>query len=346
MDNKLRLVIEELKEGRKVHTFNSQQINQSILLQIISALQWNIFDPKEVQLGYPVGQSLMDFALLDRGAAVVLINTLRQGVKLQSQIEDLKRNGRRSGAKRVVLTNGISWWIIEPVSRGRWEHTTIHTMNLYDQRVEEVQSRFWQLLSKKQVLGGKDEKESAMSRKVEDLSEAWITILRTPDMRLVELVADTVEKHYGYRPDYSEVIRFIETLSTPTRRSERSNKGENTGYGHPPIPQWYTGKKIVSFAIDGRQYEVHSWKDLLYTLARILYSQQPYEFEKVLQLRGSKRPYFSKRASDLRVPMLLNGSDIYMETHHSTASIVKVCRQMVQLFGYHEGDLEITTSEQ
>ena len=35
----------------------------------------------------------------------------------------------------------------------------------------------------------------------------------------------------------------------------------------------------------------------------------------------------------------INNSDIYIETNHSANSIVKICKKLLRLFGYSDGDL-------
>ena len=339
MPQSLRDILEELKSRRKLHTLRDTELKQSVLLRILSALGWNIFDPSEVRLGCRVGGSVVDYALLDRDAVVVLIHIFRKGVKLQSQLADLIRFGSQTGARRVVLTDGISWWIIEPGSRGSWVSKTTYTINLYDQSIEEVHNRFWELLSSERLLGAKEELKHSTGGVDEDLSEAWRALLDTPDMRLVELLADTVERQRGYRPDYADVLRFVDGLPEK-KKIQRSLPPQQTPR-LSPSPGYYTGRKIVAFIFDGHRYELRSWKDLLCTLARILKEKHPDAFLRVLQLRGKKRPYFSRRPIDLRKPELIEGTDIYVETNLSASYIVRLCRELVRLFGYRGEDLEI-----
>ena len=58
-------------------------------------------------------------------------------------------------------------------------------------------------------------------------------------------------------------------------------------------------------------------------------------------IRGSKRPYYTKNANELRIPQRVEGSDIFMETNLSSRSIVGICKNMIALFGYSEEELTI-----
>ena len=64
-------------------------------------------------------------------------------------------------------------------------------------------------------------------------------------------------------------------------------------------------------------------------------------FDRVLTLQGRKRPYFSKNPDELRIPEKIEGSDIFVEINLSANSIVKMCIDVLSLFGYSEEDFNI-----
>lgn len=69
------------------------------------------------------------------------------------------------------------------------------------------------------------------------------------------------------------------------------------------------------------------------------------QFEKVLSLKGRKRPYFSKMPSELREPEKIKDTDIYVETNLNANSIVSLSKKVIKLFGYDENELIIHTKE-
>ncbi len=80
---------------------------------------------------------------------------------------------------------------------------------------------------------------------------------------------------------------------------------------------------------------------MLVTLVHILYDLHRKDFDRILTLRGRKRPYFSRNPSELRTPLRIRDSDIYMETNLSANQIVKISTELLKLFGYNEKEFEI-----
>ena len=68
----------------------------------------------------------------------------------------------------------------------------------------------------------------------------------------------------------------------------------------------YKGKSISAFQFGKKEYEVQSWKNLLIALTDIIYALYKSEFEKVLGLKGRKRPYFTYNKNDLRNPQKIS----------------------------------------
>jgi len=64
-------------------------------------------------------------------------------------------------------------------------------------------------------------------------------------------------------------------------------------------------------------------------------------FERVLSLQGRKRPYFTKNANELRYPEKIEGTPIFVEINLNANNIVKMCLDVLSLFGYSEEDFNI-----
>jgi len=103
----------------------------------------------------------------------------------------------------------------------------------------------------------------------------------------------------------------------------------------------YTGKSITAFVFKSKSYEVKYWIEVLTQICKIMYDLHHSSFERVLQLRGSKRPYFTKKPDELRVPQQIEDSSIFMETNLGSNSIVRISKNVISLFGYSEKDLVI-----
>ncbi len=159
----------------------------------------------------------------------------------------------------------------------------------------------------------------------------------------MELIAETTEKLCGHKPDHQAVETFIASniqkivsltiqrppVITPIRRTEV--EAEET----------YKNKSISSLTFKGRRYEVNSWKDMLVQICNIMLATHRDRFEQVLNLRGRKKPYFTKNPNELTRPEKISGTDIYVEVNMSANTIVRFSIDILSLFGYMKDDLSI-----
>jgi negative regulator of replication initiation len=72
-----------------------------------------------------------------------------------------------------------------------------------------------------------------------------------------------------------------------------------------------------------------------------MYSRNQAEFDRVLSLRGRRRQYFSRDGLRMKFPQAILNSGFFVETNLSANRIVKVCREMLGLFGYSPDQLSI-----
>ncbi|MEK0351073.1 MAG: hypothetical protein QQN60_07595, partial [Nitrosopumilus sp.] len=61
-----------------------------------------------------------------------------------------------------------------------------------------------------------------------------------------------------------------------------------------------------------------------------------------LSLVGRKRPYFTKNDSLLRNAKQIGKTSIFVETNLNANSIVKLCYDVISIFGYSKNDLRIS----
>jgi len=315
-------------------------------------LGWNPFNTDEVYLEYSVSSKKVDYALRYNGQNKVFIEVKKVSEDLEKHQEQLLNYSFQEGVTLAILTNGISWWFYLPLHEGSWEQRKFYTIEIYDQESEDITQKFEEFLSKENVISDRAIRnaENIYRSKQkqylikETLPKAWGKIITEPDELLVELLADTVEKLCGYKPDSEMVEQFltkvVQTL-TPPKRSISTPLQPSFSQNHPILSESYTGKSIVSFTFKGDKYSVRSWKEMLIKICNLMLSGHREQFDKVFNLVGRKRPYFTKNPNELRAPKRINGTDIYVETNLSANSIVKHSKNILALFGYDEKDLSI-----
>jgi hypothetical protein len=106
----------------------------------------------------------------------------------------------------------------------------------------------------------------------------------------------------------------------------------------------YTGKSVQAFSFEGQRFEVGSWRELLLGLVEQLRIRDQMLFEKTaLQMKGRKRPYFTKNPAELREAYQVNGTELYVEVNLSSQMIANICYELAERMGYSADDLVYET---
>jgi len=351
MNEELLELINKFKNDKRLPILNEAAIKQTVVLRILEALGWNPFDIDEVYPEYSVKDKRVDYALRHNNENKVFIEVKNGNEELEKHQEQLLNYSFREGIKLAILTNGISWWFYLPLYEGSWEQRKFYTIDIYDQDGKDITEKFEKFLLKENVISNRaveiaehlikgKEKERLIK---EALPKAWEKIVTEPDEAFVELLAETVEKICGYKPDNETVEEFLSgkfsASAQQTISKNSSHKSLPAGGKSHSTPQDYTGKSIVAFTFMGARYPVNSWMKMLIRITELILSKHRKQSDKILTLVGRKRPYFSRNPNELRAPRRIDGTDIYVETDLGANSIVNLSKKIITLFGYEENDI-------
>ena len=97
---------------------------------------------------------------------------------------------------------------------------------------------------------------------------------------------------------------------------------------------------ILGFTFVGKDYTADTWIDFYMKICEILYNEHSDVFDRVLILKGTKRPYFAKDQSLLRIPKKIPGSDVFLESNLGSTSLKKNAIELIKMFGYQEEDIQ------
>lgn len=353
MRDKLLSFITQLKSDKKLVSFDEASTKQAVILRVLSLIGWDTFNIDEVNPEYSVAGKRVDFSLRYSNANKAFIEVKKIGEDLEKHQEQLLNYSFQEGVKLSILTNGITWWFYLPLHEGSWGQRKFYTIEIYDQNAEDIVERFIDYLAKENIISGKaiTNAEAIYKSRQKDhlikstLPKAWRKLISEPDELLVDLIAEATEKLCGYKPDHSAVGDFIsanlskmeiphrpevETKIDLQRRKVIAGKVES-----------YIGMTVTAFNFKKTRYEVRFWKDILIKICNLMSSIHRNNFERVLNLQGRKRPYFTKKANELRIPEKIEGTDIFIEINLSANSIVKMCLDILSLFGYSKEDFTI-----
>ena len=356
MHTKLLESIEGLRGRSATISFDEAKTKQTIILKLLSTLGWDIFNIDEVEPEYEIAGKSVDYSLRTGNVNKVFIEVKRIGEPLEKHQKQLLDYAFMEGVKLAILTNGEAWWFYLPLHEGSWEQRKFYSIDIMQQDPEDVSSKFIDFLSKENVSSDKaiQRAESiyrSQQKKVilqETFPKAWNKIVSESDELLMDLINETTEMLCGYKADVLQIEEFISThieqLMISAEQPEKTPPYTPESIRPripPPIPRGYTGKKISAFSFKGRDYKVNFWKEMLFELCNTLVSIHGNDFDKTLNLVGRERPYFTRNADELRIPQRINKTDIYVETNLSANSIVRLCQNLVSLFGYSSTDINI-----
>ncbi|MGA2310274.1 MAG: hypothetical protein ABSG57_12110 [Candidatus Bathyarchaeia archaeon] len=109
--------------------------------------------------------------------------------------------------------------------------------------------------------------------------------------------------------------------------------GRGRGRLFPEYEFKFTGHRPASVSIAGRRYVVKSWRDILLNSCEFVYAMNPSAFPKILELRGTKRVWFSRRANQLWEPIKIQGTDIFVDVNLNANGLVNRSLRVLRLFG-------------
>lgn len=367
MNQDIIKALESIRSNPDIPRFDEAATKQVVILRILGTLGWNPYVYDEVTPEYDVGGIKVDYALRIGGSNKVFIEAKRASESLESHQEQLLGYSFRHGVELAVLTNGLTWWMYLPLRTESWEQRRFHSIDILNDDIGATANRFAEYLSRSGVHSGSAVRSAGsrldnlrrQSVVREALPTAWHSLIVEQDELLVDLIDEKVESLIGFKSGPEPIRRFLDSLSESLPSDIRHEPPIATSNPigiqaqSPPMPAntrsirskarraSFSGRKITGFSFQGKTFPASTWKDLLQTLAETIYRRHPTDFNKVLELRGSRRAYYSLNPEDLREPRLIGNSGYYVETLHSADGMVRQCDTLLDLFGYQKQDLEI-----
>lgn len=147
------------------------------------------------------------------------------------------------------------------------------------------------------------------------------------------------EKFIFLQESYEEFSRNVNLLLR--RITEQELEREETTFGSSKYDTIdYTGTRPKLIKFKNKEYEVNSWRDVLHTVARMIYESKR-DFSLALNIRGAKRDYFSEKASNLVDPVEIKGSPYFFEGNISANLTMRIIEKLLDVFNYDKSDLEV-----
>ena len=324
-------------------------IAQAVVLRLLAAAGWDVFDLSQVMPGYITGNRSIDFALMSpgqpRGAVpprvFIDVRAPTENIESPRMERQLLAHCAREKVSLAALTNGLRWLLfLWSPGGGRMERRfcEIDLRGDPDAAAADI-NRY---LTRDRVSNGqaarsaerelRDSNQDAVDRRA--VIQGWRQVIVGLDEGLIELVATAAEQRAGYRPD-SRLVRRVLAENRAALLAPGSEASAGSG------PRGGLRSTPSSFTLDSETRDATSWSGLLVGVCLMMRDSHPGDFERILEIRGRKLPYFSRVAGELNLPRPIGDTGIFASCQGTGALIVGRARRVVDHFGHPAGSLVI-----
>lgn len=335
---------------------NEEAAKLRFVLPVLRDLGWdvdNISGTGEVRPGHPAGGSRgggwVDIALMGlQDQCACFVEAKSPGVNLDDHVAQFVGYAVHDGVTVCVLTDGLEWRLYLPREAGPPDKRRFALLHLRDDPVEQSADDLEAFLSRDAVRSGKAERDAAKALKrlqeesdiARHLPDIWRKMLTKPDEDLVDLVKSKAYTELRLSPSADQVAAVLsiqESRSTSSAETSRPGPG-----GVRSSKQRAKPRKIRSATVLGVHKELRTWYGLVVFVAEQMQIRHSQDFlGKTSQLKGRKHSYVSRNAQEMRVPVELGMSGVFIETHLSAKNCIQRSHQILELFGYSASDLQI-----
>lgn len=214
----LTKAIASVRDGLRRGAYPDEaKVSQGIVMRVLDALGWPVFDTGVVVREYRIKGRRVDYALIgkfDRPA--VLLEVKRVG-KIEVGEEQLFEYAFHEGAPLIVLTDGRHWWLYLTSGQGSYEDRRFAGADLQGDGPERSAEILMRYLDRGTVLSDESRRraetdyDAIRNRRVAEgaLPAVWRRLKEDVDGPLVRLISSEVEKECGVAPSGDIVISFF-----------------------------------------------------------------------------------------------------------------------------------------
>ncbi len=342
--------IKKLQSEGRFHNLDEAALKQSVVLKILSLLDWDPFDLDDIQPEHTIEGGKIDFSLKQNDPNRVFL-VVRKGNDLSKPQEELLNHSAQGNARMAVLTNGFTWWFYLPLLQGSADEKKFLALETWAKEGEEISEKLHQFLSKGSVTSGKslrlaEEIYHARQRAFlvkEFLPKAWEKIMREPEKWLAEPLAEVTRELSGYKPDMDIIKEFIHAkgeMKSEVAPVSKLKPSVSPGKSTATIQgEDYAGKSLTAFIFKGKRYEVKSWKAMLVGVCETILSQYKGDLDVLFTISGRGKEYFSRNPYEFLNCEKISGVNIYVDVGLKAKEVVDLVYKIILLFGYKESDL-------
>jgi len=342
--------IKKLQTESRFHNLDEAALKQSVVLKILSLLDWDPFDLDDIQPEHNIEGGKIDFSLKQNDPNRVFL-VVRKGSDFSKPQEELLNHSVQGNARMAVLTNGFTWLFYLPLLQGSADEKKFLALETWAKEGEEISEKLLQFLSKGNVTSGKSlrlaeeiyhARQKAFLVK-EFLPKAWEKIMKEPEKWLAEPLAEVTKELCGYKPDMDILREFIHSKGEMKAEVAPALKPKPTVApvkGKATIrSEDYAGKSVTAFVFKGKRHEVKSWKAMLIKVCEVILPQQKGDLDVLFTISERGKEFFSRNPYEFLNCEKISGTTIYVDVGLKAKEVIDLVYKILLLFGHKESDL-------
>lgn len=361
----LSSIIAKIRNGLQRNVYKTEtDVRTSIVLQILRAIGWDVFDPTSIRNEYSL-KSEGSTRRVD--LALCIDDKPRCILELKSATTDLDRGGTtdadlqlfkyafNAGAPIALLTNGRIWKFYSIFSPGSCDERLVGKWSI-EAEPDDLIGALARYLSFKNTITGqaaKDVRTDLDTKNRQRLAKnaiphAWQSLLQDPDCQVVRLLIRATESLKGFPPTESDARDFLSSL----KQSELQTKMIDPPHPKPlhiigpPKPKIdRPSSRRILYSLLGRQHTAKNAKDAyVQVFERLGHRDAKFSERVALRLVGRKRRQLARTVEELgwtvakRKRFVELRSGWFLNTNLSNSQKEKYLRVACEVAGIPFGD--------
>ncbi|MCM8774718.1 MAG: hypothetical protein NC820_08350, partial [Candidatus Omnitrophica bacterium] len=311
----LKEVKKRLIDFKDEYYKNERAICTQIIEPLLSALDWDIYNPKEVGFEKGTEEGIPDYTLKKNDKVFLYIEVKNLSKDIESQLTQIGKYCYGEGVMYAAITNGINWLLFKSFEEGKSiRERVIWKINIQEDSEERIFKRL-QTISKEGI-----DNLDILLEKEKLLEQTWNDIFISSDSNLIKAMLGVIKNKLISGKQIEELMPSDEEVEEFVRMKLKENFfGQQPVIEEPPIT--ISGER-KGIKIKGEFIPIDSSFEILTQTAEYLIRQKKLTKDKVPIKAGPRRYLINSKPEHrnnnrMRAPKRLSNG-LYIETHYST----------------------------
>jgi len=293
--------LSEIQKAIKSGQFpNEAAVSRGVVMRLLNALGWPIFNPELVWPEYPLEALRVDYALCTPPKKAAVILEVKAVGKAEGADAQMLEYAFKSGVPMALLTDGQEWHFYLPSGQGSLEERRFYKLDILERELQECTERLTRYLSFDRVRSGdalraarSDYDSAAVVRIVkETIPQAWKRLIEEPDGLLVDLLSEKVADLCGYKAEPDLVADFL--MHQAAARAPLGQVIQQEDHSKVSL----TGS--IYYILAGKKTVCHNAQEVLIGVIETLSSRDPDFLHRFASRKhGRRRRYASPNREEL-----------------------------------------------